>query len=352
MGTDDLRDRLETVGHTFDLGQYETEAYLATLDNGRLTASECASAAGVPQTRIYDVLRALSDRGLVDLREGTPMEVVAIDPAETVGDVAESLSTAVAELATRYREPTREAAAASLVTSRRSILDHLGAVVETAEYELVLALPAALIERFDDELAAARARGVTVELLVAPARDAPDPSSFDYGRLCTLARSRRGITTPVIAVADGRRSVFTTRDALRQGDDRYGVIFNRSELGFLVHGFFDLLLASTTGTTLYRATGSDAFPRRFAAIRRAIAAVDAHGGQVYAGVEGRDVVTGDYRRVEGEVAEATLSDGGRVATMVLATDAGEVSVGGQIAAYEDVEAHRIALGVDGVPALD
>ena len=64
--TDDLRTTLEAVGERFNLGEYEIEAYLAVLDHGELTASAIADRTEIPQPRVYDTVRSLSDRGLVE----------------------------------------------------------------------------------------------------------------------------------------------------------------------------------------------------------------------------------------------------------------------------------------------
>jgi hypothetical protein len=104
---------------------------------------------------------------------------------------------------------------------------------------------------------------VSVELLVTPASRAPDPKEFDYTAVSTTARVRRGITTPVIAVADGEYSAYATQDALRDDRDRYGVIFNRSALGFLVAGFFGTVLW-TTAETVSEDDTDRPFPRHYA----------------------------------------------------------------------------------------
>ena len=52
---------------------------------------------------------------------------------------------------------------------------------------------------------------------------------------------------------------------------------------------------------------------------------------------------------EGEVVGFSFEGGERVAGMTVETDAGEVTVGGQVAALEDVEAHEISIGRESPP---
>jgi sugar-specific transcriptional regulator TrmB len=350
MSSDDLYATLEQVGDRFDLGEYEIDAYLTVLEHGDLTASQIADRTDIPQPRVYDTVRSLSDRGLVELRESRPMKVIAVDPDEAFSGIQSSLMDMVSELEARYTAPARETEAVSLVKSRSTILRYLEEVIAEAEFEIALSLTPDLLERFSDDLSAAVDSGVSVELLVTPASEAPDPAEFDYLDVATTARARRGITTPVIAVADGEYSIYATQDALRDDEDRYGVIFNRSALGFLVSGFFGTVLWTTAERTL-AANGEDRpFPRRYASIRRCVKELQELDGDFYATIEGRDIETGSSRVVEGEVVGFSFEAGERVAGMKIETDDGVVTVGGQVAALEDVEAHEIRIGRNSPPA--
>jgi len=339
---------MERVGERFNLGEYEIDAYLAVLEHGELTASEIATETDIPQPRVYDTVRSLSDRGLVELRESRPMKIVAVDPEDAFGNVQQSLDDLVSELEARYTAPARDTEAVSLVKSRSTILRYFEEIIEDAEYELVLSLTPDLLRRFRDDLAAALDDGVSIDLLVTPASRAPDPSEFDYQEVATVARARRGITSPVLAVADGNYSIYATQDALRDDRDRYGVIFNRSALGFLVSGFFGTVLWSTA-ETLVTDGKRRPFPRRYASIRRAVKDVRELEGPFYASITGRDIETGDPVIVEGEVETTTFEETEEVASLRLKTDDGVLEVGGLVAALEDVEAQEIILGRDGVP---
>ncbi|GAB3418088.1 transcriptional regulator TrmB [Haloparvum alkalitolerans] len=349
--TDDLRGTLERVGDRFNLGEYEIDAYLAVLEHGELTASEIADRTDIPQPRVYDTVRSLSDRGLVELRESRPMKIVAVDPDDAFGEIQTSFDQLVDELEARYTAPARETEAVSLVKSRSTILRYLEEVIESAEYELAVSLTPDLLRRFEDLLAAKVDDGVSVELLVTPAKRAPNPAEYDYLSVATIARARRGITTPVLAVGDGSYSVYATQDAIRDDQERYGVIFNRSALGFLVSGFFGTVLWTTAETLA--ADGKDRpFPRRYASIRRAVKDVRELDGDFYATVEGRDIESGDPVTVQGSVVDVAFEDSEEVASLVVETEAGErVEIGGRVAALEDVEGQEIVIGRDEPAAL-
>ena len=350
MASDDLQGSLAEVGSRFDFGEYEIEAYLAVLEHGRLTASEIAERTDIPQPRVYDTVRSLSENGLVELRESRPMQVLAVDPEEAFSDVQSTLSTLVGDLSERYSRPTRDSEAVSLVKSRQTVLRYIEEVIATAEYELVLSLTPDLLARYEEQLAERRDAGVTIELLLAPAADVPAPAEYDYAGVATEVRARRGVTTPVVAVGDGTYSVYTTREGLQADGDRYGVIFNRSELGFLVSGFLNTVVW-TSATTLADTRNGRPFPRRYATVRRCVEDLDGDDGRFHATVRGRDIETGERRTVDGAVVDVSVGTNRETAAITLETDDGRVDIGGQVAALEDIEAYEIAVDREAPPEL-
>jgi len=348
MAGDDLLDSLEFVSSRFNFGEYEAKAYLTILEHGELTASEIADYTDIPQPRVYDTVRSLSDAGLVELKESRPMKVLAIDPQEAFGDLQDSLDDLVGDLQTQYTAPARDTEAVSLVKSRPTILRYLSDIIESAEYELMLSVTPELLDRFESQLTAQHEAGVATEILLSPADEAPDPDEYDYLSLADTVKVRRGITTPVVAVADGRYSIYATRESLKGDSDRYGVIFDRSELGFLVSMFLNTVLW-TTSDTIAEDGDPLTFPRRYGTIRRAISDLLALDGEFYATIEGRDVLTGDQVVVQGVIDEVTVGQHRETATLVVDNGEERIEVGGQVAAYEDIESFEILIGRESPP---
>jgi len=349
MPSDDLEAALEGVISRFNLGEYEVTAYLAVLQHGELTASEIAERTDIPQPRVYDTVRSLGDVGLVELKESRPMKVLAIDPREAFGDIQRSLDDLVEDLSRRYTAPAREPEAVSLVKSRPTILRYLEDIIDAAEYELLLSLTPSLLDRFEGRLRSRRESGIATEILLSPASEAPEPDDFDYDAVATTVKGRRGVTTPVVAVADGDYSMYATRESVRGDTDRYGVIFNRSELGFLVSGFLNTVLW-TTADEIASDDSELRFPRRYGTIRRCISDLAGLDGEFYATIEGREVETGESWVVQGRIGEVSFGPNREVATLVVETADGPVDVGGQVAAYEDIEAYDIRVGRDDPPS--
>lgn len=340
MSTDGLRESLHRVGEAFDFGEYEIDAYLTVLEYGRLTATEIAAKTDIPQPRVYDTVRALAQHGFVEIRESRPMQVLAVEPSRAFDGVRASLDELVTGLDERFTQPGRKSEAVTLIKSRATVIRYIEEVIESAEFELVLSLTPELLARFEDLLGERREMGVSIDLLISPAERVPAPAEYDYTAIATAARARRGVTTPIAAVADGGYSLYATRGALAEGEDRYGVVFDRSLLGFLVAAFLSSVVWNT-GESLARAA-IRGFPRRYASIRRCVDDIDRVDEPLQAAVSGRDVTTGEPRQLEGPILN-TAREGEAVASLTLATAEGEVQVGGRVAAVEDVEAHELTI---------
>ncbi len=74
---EDVLKFLEMIG----IKGYESRAYLALLSLGEATASQVASKAKIPLTRVYEVLESLVNKGLAEVRVGRPKAYRAIHPS-------------------------------------------------------------------------------------------------------------------------------------------------------------------------------------------------------------------------------------------------------------------------------
>jgi sugar-specific transcriptional regulator TrmB len=351
MADEEMSDRLEAVASRLDFNEYEARTYITILEQGSLTATDLADMADIPQPRIYDTVRSLADIGLVELHESRPMRVVAVDPEQAFADVRTTLSELVDALSDRFRAPTRNSEAVTLISSQQTVRRYLEDVITSAEYELVLSLTPNLLAKFESDLAACREADIRIELLVSPAVDIPDPDEYEYSRVATIAQARRGVTTPVVAVADGSYAVYTPHDGVRGDRETYGVVLNRSKLGFLVSAVLNTVVWSSA-KQLVDVSGQQQFPRRYGTMRRCVQDLLESDGTFYAAIQGRDVETGEWTTASGRVVDASVGTNRETAALTLATADGQIDVGGQLAALEDIEAYEIAIGRDEPPTLD
>ena len=96
---------------TFGLSEYEAKVLLALIAKGELTAKEVSEYSGVPRTSVYDVIKSLMDKGLVEAY-GKPMRFKALNSEDLMRlfskKVEENLRFLREELPAIERERTEE----------------------------------------------------------------------------------------------------------------------------------------------------------------------------------------------------------------------------------------------------
>jgi len=72
----------EILDKQFGLTPYESRAYVSLLTHGPMTPSELAQKSGIPRPRAYDVLRGLTEKGLLAEQSGKPTIYAAVEPTK------------------------------------------------------------------------------------------------------------------------------------------------------------------------------------------------------------------------------------------------------------------------------
>lgn len=76
----DLKKEYAMYLHEMGLSEYETSVYLSLLQQGTGTANEVANNADIPQSRVYDVLDRLEEKGFTTVQPGRPKRFGAVEP--------------------------------------------------------------------------------------------------------------------------------------------------------------------------------------------------------------------------------------------------------------------------------
>ncbi len=96
---------------TFGLSEYEAKVLLALIAKGDLTVKELSEYSGVPRTSVYDVVKSLEDKGLVEVY-GKPLRVRSLNSEDLMRifsrKVEENLRYLREELPAIEREKTEE----------------------------------------------------------------------------------------------------------------------------------------------------------------------------------------------------------------------------------------------------
>ncbi|MEM4245991.1 MAG: helix-turn-helix domain-containing protein [Candidatus Bathyarchaeia archaeon] len=174
---------LKTCGLT---GQ-EIQAYLALLEKGSLNASEVSREAGVPYSKIYEVLGSLERKGWIETEAGRPNLYYAKPPVEAVETtrlrmadlIRASGKQIVGDLQPIYeKKGSRERPDIWIVRGEFNILARVGEVCSRAIEELLVAIPAVSkeISRMLESSYLEVRRGVRVHIL---AKEGADPGLIE-----------------------------------------------------------------------------------------------------------------------------------------------------------------------------
>jgi len=132
------------------LTEYETQAYLALVDGGQMSASDVSTKSKVPFSRIYDVLGRLEEKQFIQVQKGRPSMYVAKAPTEVMRLIRldweerlkESSKVVVEELQPLFEQETKATTRdVWIIHGRASILAKAIEMLESAKEEVLLSLP-------------------------------------------------------------------------------------------------------------------------------------------------------------------------------------------------------------------
>lgn len=358
MDTEELRTLLEEVG----LSPYQADAYVALLELGAASAREVADASGVPDPRIYDILRALEDDGFVVTYEQDKIYARARDPQEALVPLrsqARRIDAAIEEIERRWQAPSVEAHDISVVRQFETVFERGQGFVDDAVYHVEVSATPDQYARLRPALVDATERELVVQVsLYEPADTNRSIDQLVFEGACTEARVREVPCSysPFIVIADRERAAFAPQ---AYGRREYGALVDDPIHAYLFHWFFMTALWEVWDPVHVRADAGP--PYNYVEIRDCIRTVEPlleSGVTVEATVEGSWVTTGRECVVSGRIVgveyaggrEAAGSPGpglvaliGR-ATVVVETDEGETyTVGGDGSGVEDIEADVIRI---------
>jgi sugar-specific transcriptional regulator TrmB len=352
METDELTETLEAAG----LSPYQAEAYVTLLELGSVSARELADASGVPGPRIYDVVRDLEADGYVTTFEQDRLYVRANDPSEALAGLRDRISrfeTAVDEVEARYQTPTERENEVTIVRQFKTVFESAKTDICEAQRHVQAAVTLDQFRDLRPDLRDAYERGVYVQLslYVSDEEDAAfEPEEFEG--VCTEVRLRE--LPDVYLVLTDRRTVAYAPH-LRTPRE-YGVLVDDRVTAHVFHWFF-LTSLWEVYDPIYDDHNEDP-PLTFVEITECVRTVDRllrDDATVHATVDGYSVRTGRNVTFEGTIVSVDytghtmgddppeLSELAARATLVLETDDGTYTIGGEGAVVEDISADRITI---------
>lgn len=140
------RKTLSEIGLT----SYETQAYLALIESGVLSASQVSARSEVPYSKIYETLNALQRKGWIETKKGRPTQYYPKSPSEAFQATRLRLEekirlwkqAVIDELQPLYeRREFREKPDIWILRGESSVLAKLQEMLDGAKKELMVAAP-------------------------------------------------------------------------------------------------------------------------------------------------------------------------------------------------------------------
>jgi sugar-specific transcriptional regulator TrmB len=342
----------ETVAQLTRFGLSETEAqtYVAVLERGSATIAELSTATDISTGYVYDLVESLEDRGLVVVDDHrTPTQVRAVDPESAIESMTEELSELATDLAQRHTETEPDYPAVELVRTRETLYDRLERLVENAEREVFLSVPAPAIGRLAASLKRAVRRGVFVAVLLGTAGvdERVDVEAIAPG--AHVVRTWEA-TVASLAAADGRVSITSDSSLLhgthRQGE--YGLAIEQSPKNAtaILSQWSNFWAA---GSQIYRAD-CPSLPLERVSFRHGLFAVATHDdpgslavtAHLFPG-QGSETVTGRVVETKQGLVDPTTAEFTGQNGLVLDVEGTHHSVGGSGAYTEDLAAELLTV---------
>lgn len=352
MGNNELNTILEETG----LSPYQADAYESLLTLGSAPASEIAAVSGVPQPRIYDVLRALEDKEYAIVYEREQLYARANDPSRALSGLrtaVERYEDAIAEIEARYQAPKAQEGNVNLVQRFRTVFEHARENIEAASEHIQLAIDPDRFSTFRSVLQAAHERDVHVQisLHLPPGETLPfDRSAFEG--VCTEVR-QRDLPGPFLLLTDRQRACYAPHNRLSR---EYGVLVDDYTTAYVFHWYY-LTRLWEVYDTIY-SDHSEHPPHQFVEITDCIRGIEPaldEDATISGRVIGEFVRTGrecdlsgrfvdvEYTGSRTDETPASLAQLAAEASIRFETDDDRYTIGGRGAHNEDIAAKRFII---------
>ena len=162
----------------FGLTEYEVKAYIALVGAGPTPASQLSTAAGIPYSKIYEILGNLERKGWVETEQGRPSKYFAKAPSTALessrlrmeNTLKSSQINATSELQPLYdKKEVQERPDIWIVRGQSNILDRIKETLGRTKRELLIAMPIvpeSVISIATPLLSSMKSQGIKVAIMV------------------------------------------------------------------------------------------------------------------------------------------------------------------------------------------
>ncbi len=167
----------------FELTGYEIQAYTVLLEKGSLNANKISKEAGIPSSKIYEVLGGLEKKGWIEKEQGRPILYYPKPPIEAIETtklrIVNLLKTSEEKIledlqAIYERKENREKPDIWIVRGEFNILARIREICSRAREGLLIAIPDIInipLNVFEPSFDKIKQRGISVNILLTRTTD-------------------------------------------------------------------------------------------------------------------------------------------------------------------------------------
>ena len=334
-----------------DLGLTRSEArvYVALVARGVSAATDIARDARVPHPRIYDIIASLSDKGLVEIQTGKRRKYKAIQPDVAFERLLKRFRER-GELVTQclskiYNNVKKEIPSIWMLKGRNNIINKISEILDKAENEILLAIPANMLGTLKKHLKRAERKGVVTSLVIYPNGKERQIDNEIVRYADVRVREPLG---SILALADFNDCLLCSHTAINSQfplDEGHAIVAGDLELLQTLSYFFYHSLWHPA-KPLLKGIIMKKYPKDFVHIWKVIEEVETlreKDYEVKAFIKGKNVKDHSPTEFEALIIETMIKNGRIYSLMVESPDGTKITVGGLRASIEDVEANTITL---------
>jgi sugar-specific transcriptional regulator TrmB len=167
----------------FGLSKYESQAYVALISRGTITASELAYYSEIPRTKIYPTLLKLENKKLVIISKSKPIMCTAIAPEDAFDDIiheqinkVNAMNSLVSNLKKTSEESRKSRGSEEkryFHISANNVLTHLQTMIEGSKSSIKIMTDQwgfGLLAECKEQLVSVLRRNLDVKVLVSPSQ--------------------------------------------------------------------------------------------------------------------------------------------------------------------------------------
>jgi len=231
------------------LTEYEARSYAALVGLGEATAREVHETSGVPRTRVYDILKDLTEKGFAEFVQGSPTYYRAIEPERVIERLKDELLEAADRSADELKNLTLDSPGSTPVWCVRNewgIKNRVRDIMKRADGELLIFCrsPDFLREHRPDLLSELK-RGCNLVLIVDKMAKF-DEFGFDLQEIGggfeeiykDVMVDGVNYSLECMMIADGKESIVITRI----GDEKMAVVVKLPVVSALQKGVLEHLV--------------------------------------------------------------------------------------------------------------